>query len=131
MTANVSNVYFALIHTLGVLAIVVIIVIFIMVCNDDFGCDVCLLSGLLFLSFFPARQNGDFGQNFAYFPLIFCLFSAYGTPSAVFKPTCLRNLPIFVYFRLFSAYFPPKMVPHPTHLLFFRSHVYGFRLFSA
>ena len=69
---------------------------------------------------------------------IFRLFSAYGTPSAVFPHTCLRNLPI-------SAYFPPKMVPHPcyklkhgTHLLFFRPHVYGFcriplifRLFSA
>ena len=30
-----------------------------------------------------------FWQNFAYFLLIFRLFSAYGTPSAVFKPTCL------------------------------------------
>ena len=27
---------------------------------------------------FPARQNGDLGRNF---PLIFCLFSTYGTPS--------------------------------------------------
>ena len=59
----------------------------------------------------PARQNGDFGWNFTYFLLIFRLFSAYGTPSAVFKPTCLWNSPISAYFRLFSAYFPPKWYP--------------------
>ena len=53
----------------------------------------------------PARQNGGFGRNFAYFPLIFRLFSVYGTTSTVFLPTCLWNLPI-------SAYFPSKMVPH-------------------
>ena len=34
----------------------------------------------------PARQSGDFGRNFAYFLVIFRLFSAYGTPSAVFSP---------------------------------------------
>ena len=43
----------------------------------------------------PARQNGDFGRNIAYFPLIFRLFSAYVTSSAVFPPTCFRILPIF------------------------------------
>ena len=80
---------------------------------------------------FPARQNGDFGRNLAYFLLIFRLFSSYGTPSIIFPPTCLQNSPI-------SSYFPPKMVPHPcyklkhgTHLLFFRPHVYRFYLFSA
>ena len=55
----------------------------------------------------PARQNGDFGRNFSYFPLIFHLFSTYGTPSAVFKPKCLWNSPISAYFHLFSAYFLP------------------------
>ena len=84
-----------------------------------------------------ARQDGDFGRNFAYFTLIFCLFSAYGTPSAVSPPTCLRNSPISAYFHLFPAYFPPKMEPpscyklkHGTHLLFFHLHVYGFCLCS-
>ena len=57
---------------------------------------------------YPARQSGNFGWNFTYFPLIFHLFSAYGTPSAVFKPTCLRNSPI-------SAYFPPKW--YPIHVI--------------
>ena len=59
------------------------------------------------------------------------LFSAYGTPSAIFPPTCLRKLPI-------SANFLPKMVPrsyyklkHNTHLLFFCPHVYRFCLFST
>ena len=56
---------------------------------------------------FPARQNSDSGRNFTYFLLIFRLFSAYGTPSAVFKPRCLLNSPISTYFCLFSAYFPP------------------------
>ena len=46
----------------------------------------------------PARQKGNFGRNFAYFLLIFHLFYAYGTSSAVFKLTCLRNLPISIYF---------------------------------
>ena len=40
----------------------------------------------------------------------FHLFSAYGTPSAIFPPICLWNLPI-------SAYFLPKMVPHPCYKL--------------
>ena len=83
-------------------------------------------------------QNGDFGRNFVYFPLIFSLFSAYGTPSDVFKPICLWNSLISAYFHLFSVYFLPIMVPHPcyklkhgTHLLFFCPHVYGFCLFST
>ena len=42
--------------------------------------------------FHPARQNGDFGWNFAYFQLIFCHFSAH-----MFTE--------FAYFCLFSAYF--------------------------
>ena len=69
---------------------------------------------------------------------IFHLFSAFGTLSTIFLPTCLQNLPISVYFRLFSAYFPLKIVPHPcykfkhgTHLLCFSPHVYGFCIFSA
>ena len=68
----------------------------------------------------PARQNGDFGRNSTYFPLIFHRFSArngtpsllyiyisdisvefgqkkfkHGTPSVVFLPTFLQILPIF------------------------------------
>ena len=45
----------------------------------------------------------DFGRNFAYLLLIFCRFSADGTPSAVFLPTCLQSPPI-------SAYFLPKLI---------------------
>ena len=41
---------------------------------------------------------------------IFRRFSADGTPSAVFPPTCLQITPI-------SAYFPPKMLPHPCYNL--------------
>ena len=79
----------------------------------------------------PARQNGDFERIFTYFRL----FSTYGTPSAVFPQTCLRNSPIFVYF---PPIFCLKWYPHPcyklkhgTHLLFSRPHVYGFCLFST
>ena len=61
---------------------------------------------------FPARQNGDYGRNFTYFRLIFRQFSADGTPSAIFPPTCLRIPPIF---RICSAHFPP------TFRLTFRS----------
>ena len=46
----------------------------------------------------PAKQNGDFGRNFAYFPLIFFLFSAYGTPSTFFygiPPISIYFLSIF------------------------------------
>ena len=52
------------------------------------------------IKFNPARQNGDFGRNFAYFLLIFCQFSPYGTPSSIFRPTCLicLFLPISFYF---------------------------------
>ena len=46
-------------------------------------------------------------EIFTYFPLIFCRFSADGTPSAVFPPTCLQIMPISAYFCLFSAYFLP------------------------
>ena len=35
--------------------------------------------------------------------IIFHLFSAYGTPSAVFPPTCLWNLPISIYFPPISC----------------------------
>ena len=89
----------------------------------------------------PARQNGDFGRNFAYFPLIFRLFSTYGTPSAhmftdyanfrlfftyfLWYPILIINssiccpfavfpptcLQILLIFRLFSAYFLPKIPP--------------------
>ena len=76
----------------------------------------------------PERQNGDFGQNSAYFPLIFHLkwypiFAIYiyiyisavlvqnlgrklkhGTPSVIFLPTCLKILPNFC---LCSAHFLP------------------------
>ena len=66
---------------------------------------------------------------------IFCSFSAYGTPSAVFKPTCLQNSPISIYFpSIFRLKWYPSLLyklKHGTHLLFFRPHVYGFCLFSA
>ena len=78
----------------------------------------------------PARQNCDFGRNFAYFPpmvphpAFFCphvyrirpflpifrlkwypiLVINSSIPFAVFLPTCLRIPPIF---RLCSAHFPP------------------------
>ena len=47
------------------------------------------------------------GKIFTYFPLIFHRFSADGTPSAVFPPTCLQITPISAYFCLFSTYFLP------------------------
>ena len=50
--------------------------------------------------YIPARQNGDFGRSFGYFPLIFNRFSADGTPSAVLPPTCLQISPISAYFCL-------------------------------
>ena len=53
----------------------------------------------LFFRTFQGRQSADFGRNFS----IFHLFSAYGTPSAVFPHTSLRNSPISAYFRRFSA----------------------------
>ena len=68
--------------------------------------------------------TGDFGWNFAYFPLIFSVFSICRFSAHMFKE--------FAYFCLFL----PKMVPHPcyklkhgTHLPFFCPHVYGFCLF--
>ena len=98
---------------------------------------------------YPARQNGDFGQNFhlfsAHFPPIFCRWYPIHRFSAHmfmdYSYFCLFP-PIFrlfsTYFRQFFAYFLPEMVPHPyyklkhiTHLPFFRPHVYGFRIFSA
>ena len=56
-----------------------------------------LRSFWLVLKVYPARQNGEFGQNFSYFPIIFCWFSADGTPSAVFPPNFRLT------FRSFSA----------------------------
>ena len=73
-----------------------------------------------FWNYWTSRQDrmAILGEIFAYFPLIFRRFSAIGTPSAVFPPTCLRImdyayfrlfLPIFclfsAYFRLFFTYF--------------------------
>ena len=55
----------------------------------------------------PARQNGDLGE----ISPIFRLFSAYGTPSAVFPHTCLRNSPISAYFLpIFSLKWYPILV---------------------
>ena len=74
------------------------------VCTESLHCDIAELEVRRWRRLedkqIPARQNCDFGWNVAYFPLIFRLFSAYGTPSAVFKPTYLWNSPI-------SLYFPP------------------------
>ena len=84
------------------------------------------------------------GKIFTYFPLIFRRFSAYGTPSAVFPPTCLWIAPSSAYFRLFFAYFLPifrlwypiliinsSMLP----ICRFSAHMFTdsayFRLFSA
>ena len=50
----------------------------------------------------PGKTKRRFWVKFS---PIFHRFSAYGTPSAVFPPTCLRITPISTYFRLFSAYF--------------------------
>ena len=68
------------------------------------------LLSIIFLHCPPARQNGDFGRNFAYFPLTFwrwdpilCFSSHMFTDSA--------------YFCQFSAYFLPKMVPHSHYKL--------------
>ena len=83
----------------------------------------------------PARQNDDFGRNFTYLLPIFHLFSAYGTPFAVFPHTCLQNLPISIYFPpIFCLkWYPINVIneAHGTHLLFFRPHVYGLCLFST
>ena len=92
----------------------------------------------------PGRTRLDrtaiLGEIFAYFPLIFRRFSANGTPSAIFLPTCLWIMPNSTYFPpIFCLFFTyllhSEMVPHPyyklkhvTHLLFFCPHVYGFRL---
>ena len=46
----------------------------------------------------PGKTKRWFWAKFAYLLLSFCRFSAYGTPSAVFKPTCLQNSPISIYF---------------------------------
>ena len=75
---------------------------------------------LIYLFTYPARQNGDFGQNFTYFPLIFHLFSAYGTPSA-------HMFTDYAYFHLFFTYFPP-VVPHPYYKL---KHMLPICRFSA
>ena len=96
---------------------------------------VCLDTMLLLLastspdgSRYPARQNGDFGRNFSYFLLIFCLW----------YPICRSSAHMFMEFAYFCIFpsiyfrlFPPKMVSHPCyklkygiHLLFFRPHVY-------
>ena len=79
----------------------------------------------------PARQMAILGE----ISIIFRLFSAYGTPSAIFPHTCLRNSPISVYFPpIFHRKWYPHhcyKLKHLTHLLFFRQHVYGFCLFSA
>ena len=61
------------------------------------------------INYYSSRQDRTaiLGKIFTYFPLIFCRFSADGTPSAVFPPTCLRIMPISAYFRLFFTYFLP------------------------
>ena len=47
---------------------------------------------------YPARQSGDFGWNFAYFPLIFCLWY----PICCFSP---HKFTEFAYFCLFLPIF--------------------------
>ena len=84
---------------------------------------------------FPARQNGDFGRNFAYFTLIFRLFYSALLPHLPFLSPHVYGIHLF---PPISVYFLPKMVPHPcyklkleTHLMLFCPHVYRLCLFSA
>ena len=81
----------------------------------------------------PGKTKWQFWANYclfsAHFPPIFCL--CYGTPSAIFKPTCLQNSPILTYFCPSSAYFPPKLVPQYYPILVINSSMEPICCFSA
>ena len=87
----------------------------------------------------PARQNdGDFGRNSAYFPLIFSRFSAYGTPSFLYTqawyPICHFTTLMFTdsaYFLPIFTHFLPIFCLNGTPSLLYTQAWYPIRHFSA
>ena len=82
----------------------------------------------------PARQNGDFGRNFTYFPLIF----RWWYPIRRFSAHMFTDSS---YFHLFPPFFHLKWYPilvmnskhgTPSAIFHFSTHMFTeFRLFSA